>query len=418
MSNLPNLPPIPLSEQERLLREAGPLPDDKDDNMGGGPAEEEIIPPSAAALAAQAAARADGTTGGTAGGTAGGTVGGTAGGTAGGQPDVHMAEAGETREPGVNPSMADMLKELAEAKAEIAALKLGSVSLGSKAKFDVAKPPRFSGKVIDGGLDVRTWLTLMDEYCLLTNVEAKDRARVISLYLDGRARIMYHSRLQSAQILSPDFVPTLPWVRDLLLSTYGSVDPIALAWTKLEKLKQGSLSVEEYAVGFEQACAELGAEAPHEADRIQRFKAGLNSDIKFRCAARPDGSRWTSFRDFVRCCSLNWQVMQQNKVAKADNVENSAASGQSKRSGNNKQTQNTKPRALSVQASRNKRKRNPYLKKMVGKANGSGLSIPPEEMKRLMDEGRCLHCKQEGHFARECPTNPNAIQRKEKASKG
>ena len=186
----------------------------------------------------------------------------------------------------------------------------------------------------------------------------------------------------------------------------------------LRSLSKEVCQFEEYAVGFEQACAELGAEAPHEADRIQRFKAGLNSDIKFRCAARPDGSRWTSFRDFVRCCSLNWQVMQQNKVAKAENVENSAASGQSKRSGNNKQTQNTKPRALSVQASRNKRKRNPYLKKMVGKANGSGLSIPPEEMKRLMDEGRCLHCKQEGHFARECPTNPNAIQRKEKASKG
>jgi hypothetical protein len=146
----------------------------------------------------------------------------------------------------------------------------------------------------------RGWFALMLKYCKLTEVDPDKAASVVALYLDGRARVMYLAMLESAKVLNPNFKPTLDWLKDLLYQAYDSVDPIALAWIKLDKLKQGSSSVEEYVTNFEQVCAELGPECPNEPDKIQRFKAGLNSDIRFRCAATPFGRRWTNFQDFVR----------------------------------------------------------------------------------------------------------------------
>ena len=348
-------------------------------------------------------------------GAGGAVAGGTNGPGAGGVPQTRVRpddhEMGEAQS---DDPLEQLKKELADTRAELMAVKLGGVTL-HKPKFDIAKPPRFSGKLKDGDLDIRGWFSLMEEYCKLTEVDPDKAATVVALYLDGRARVMYLARLESAKVLDPGFKPTLDWLKDLLIQAYGSVDPIALAWTKLEKLKQGSGSVEEYITSFEQICAELGPECPNEPDRIQRFKAGLNSDLRFRCAATPYGKRWENFQDFVRCCALNWQVMQQNKPQTKEGVNNS----ENPKSKGNKKKPNNQTNSLSVKsdaASIGKKGKKPYLKKTTGKANGSGLSIPRAEMQRLMNEGRCLYCKEKGHFARDCPTNPKA-QAKEASAK-
>ncbi len=295
-----------------------------------------------------------------------------------------------------------MRRALEETKTELAAVKLAQVSLGNKQKHDGFRPSRFTGKVVEGGLDVRGWLSTLDQYFELTEAAVEKRATIAALHLDGQARNMVNARMEAQKVMTPGWVMTLDWLKDLLLSAYGSVDPVQDAWNKLQKLRQGSLSVEEYVTAFEQLCAQLGVEAPNEATKIIQFKSGLNSDIRFRCAARPDGQRWTSFKDFVRCCSLNWAVMQQERANRSD-VKDSPTN---QRKTNSQSSGIAK--ALGPAATIKKEKRRPYLKKMVGKSNGSGMAIPAAEVKRLMDEGRCLYCKEKGHFARECPQNPQA----------
>ena len=304
----------------------------------------------------------------------------------------------------VPPQVATLRRELAEARAQIATMAVQRVhvtSPSSKIPSGI-KPPHFSGKVKDDGLDIRGWLTMMKQYCELTEVAPDKEASVVSLYLDGSARNMVNARLQAQKVMEPNFVFSMPWLSELLLSAYGSVDPIGLAWQKLEKLRQGSLSVEEYATQFEQVCAELGNETPNEATKIMKFKAGLNSDIRFRCAARPDGQRWTNYQDLVRCCSLNWGVMQEQK---ADRAVPQHPKG-------NSNSASSAAKAPGAQATTNFKKKKgktfPYKKKTTDKNNGSGLSIPKAEVKRLMGEGRCLYCKEKGHFARDCPTNPKS----------
>jgi hypothetical protein len=100
--------------------------------------------------------------------------------------------------------------------------------------------------------------------------------------------------------------------------------------------------------------------------------------------------------------------MQQNKP---QNKKGGSDADAPKSKENQKPKNKTNNNSLLIQsnaASIGKKGRKPYLKKTTGKANGSGLSIPRAEMQRLMGEGRCLYCKEKGHFARDCPTNPNA----------
>jgi hypothetical protein len=100
-------------------------------------------------------------------------------------------------------------KELADTRAELMSLRMGSVAIHNRPKYDIAKPPRFAAKQKDGDLDIRGWFALMLEYCKLTEVDPDKAASVVALFLDGRARVMYLAMLESAKVLNPDFKPTL-----------------------------------------------------------------------------------------------------------------------------------------------------------------------------------------------------------------
>jgi hypothetical protein len=67
------------------------------------------------------------------------------------RPDDHEMGEAQSDDP-----LEQLKKELADTRAELMAVKLGGVTL-HKPKFDIAKPPRFSGKLKDGDLDIRGW---------------------------------------------------------------------------------------------------------------------------------------------------------------------------------------------------------------------------------------------------------------------
>ena len=76
-----------------------------------------------------------------------------------------------------------------------------------------------------------------------------------------------------------------------MITGFGTIDPIQSAWDRLVKLRQESLSVEEYARQFDSICAELGLEGPSENDKIVRFKSGLHPKMQNRVGAQHDGKR-------------------------------------------------------------------------------------------------------------------------------
>jgi hypothetical protein len=97
--------------------------------------------------------------GGGAGGGAGGVATGGAGMGAGGNLETRLA-----RTPPKDHVMGEaesgnpielLKKELADTWAELMSLRMGSVAIHNKPKYDIAKPPRHAAKQKDGNLDIR-----------------------------------------------------------------------------------------------------------------------------------------------------------------------------------------------------------------------------------------------------------------------
>lgn len=273
-------------------------------------------------------------------------------------------------------------------------------SSSTRATFKFRDPPKFSGTEDQ---DIREWLRIGRDYCKGTNCPEVQRLPLLVSYLDGRARKYWNSReigltLEGASTLSVDTFA------EVMIAGFGNVDPIMIAWGKLEKLKQGAMSVEEYARVFENYCAELGTEGPSTADKIQRFKSGLHPEMRLKVASQADGTRWTDFRKLVSFSSAIWSVIEKS-------VKPPSETGNPRTFGNLSSRKKRKFQSGSEQAHGDKKGKtsfqaNKSKAKSDTKTTGSGLSISKAEKEKLFKENKCLYCKEIGHFARDCPKKP------------
>lgn len=299
---------------------------------------------------------------------------------------------------------ASLLKRIEDLEATIASQQIEKMALDSKGSssprvtYKFRDPPKFSGTNEDQ--DIREWLRIGMDYCQGTNCPEAQRLPLLVSYLDGKARKYWNSRemgltLGGAKTLS------IETFTEVMLAGFGNVDPIMVAWGKLEKLKQGAMSVEEYARVFENVCAELGTEGPSTADKIQRFKAGLHPDMKLKVASQADGTRWTDFRKLVSFASAIWSVIGKSvkppsETGNPRTFGNVSKGKKRKFQGGSELASGEKKGKRSFEANKNKARDN-------SKKTGSGLKLSKEEKDTLFKENKCLYCKEVGHFARDCP---------------
>ncbi|GAQ84405.1 hypothetical protein KFL_001870270 [Klebsormidium nitens] len=229
-------------------------------------------------------------------------------------------------------------------------------------------------------------------------------------YLDGKAREFWDSREQLLKMSEQvnggqEPILTMEHFKVSMIAAFGGVDPITQAWNEYENLKQGKQgkqSMEEYVRATEALVAKLGPlNGPSEMDKIQRFKAGVHSDMRTKVATRLDGSRWTSFAELVQFSVGVWQAIKQapsppeetghprtfNKKRKQGERSDDVASARS--NGTKKQKAKS---GGSAGGSKN------------GKPQHNYRQMSDEQKKKLQTEKKCFLCEKLGHFARDCPT--------------
>jgi hypothetical protein len=160
--------------------------------------------------------------------------------------------------------------------------------------------------------------------------------------------------------------------RDTMLSGYGLKEESQTFWDTWHKLRQApGEDISEYNSAFEQALTDLSREITDEQVKIEKYKSGLQVDLRELARVSPSGKRWTSLTDLISFCTLQWPTIK----ARLD-----------KKGGFAKQP---------AERTAGKRKKSPSRRGNGNSGNGSGQNsgrMSDEERARHICEGLCIIC--------------------------
>ncbi|GAQ92958.1 hypothetical protein KFL_012230020 [Klebsormidium nitens] len=181
-----------------------------------------------------------------------------------------------------------------------------------------APPSKFENKESDH--NIRQWLPMIEEYLAAT--PNADYLGLASPYLNGKPRSYWISQWEAWQAANPGAYPgdaantgnfaeiARQYFQETMIRSYGLRTPIQSYWDTWNKLFQGSKSVEEYNVEFNQAMVNLRKEITDEAVKIERYESGLQPDLREMCRTSPTSQRWATLKELGEYATLMWPTVQ------------------------------------------------------------------------------------------------------------
>jgi hypothetical protein len=95
-----------------------------------------------------------------------------------------------------------------------------------------------------------------------------------------------------------------------------------------------SQSITEYNVDFQQALTDLAGHVTDKQVKIEKYRAGLQHDLRQLCGTSPAGTRWARLTDLVQFATLQWPAVQERIVkSKKSSQEPTKVGGKRKASG-------------------------------------------------------------------------------------
>ena len=90
--------------------------------------------------------------------------------------------------------------------------------------------------------------------------------------------------------------------------------------------------MDEYNVAFEQAATNLAAEITDEPVKIDKYRSGLQPELREMCRTSPTGNRWANLGDLAAVCHSQWPTVEERLEAQVVPAAKSVA-GKRKASG-------------------------------------------------------------------------------------
>jgi hypothetical protein len=253
-----------------------------------------------------------------------------------------------------------------------------------------AKPPYFDGR--DSSVStVKAWVFSVREYVELSDIEEAKQTRYAAGYLTDTAKTWYINTYGNAAT-SPDLDTFLNAFKKFYLKTSNEND----AAERIETIKQGKLSVSEYATEFKMQLSELGDET--DPRWIKRhFLRGLRS--KIHIAMAPQVSTINDLDRLIAIAQDTHDALQQAGAYTYDVPTRSYATT----------SLNIGPNASTKTSTSTRPQRAATLRSYTPTASTSSTS----SRKRITDEDRaylranngCFWCRKinAGHIASDCP---------------
>jgi hypothetical protein len=274
-------------------------------------------------------------------------------------------------------SKADAAATRAAADAAIAAQAQQAAQVSKSEAIKPRAPPSYENKEKD--LPIQKWLQIVESY--LAECLDKDYLRNASSFLAGKPRSFWQSKYD------PPIDNLVEFFREVMLSAYGLKDDVQRYWDTWNKLHQkAGKDISEYNIAFEQARTDLTDEIHDEQVFIEKYKSGLQKDIRELARVSPSGKRWTSLKDLMEYCTLQWPTIQAR-------LERSGKSG-------------NKGNSHSVKVGGKRKATSPNRSGKSQKTSSETGNFPrltAVQKAKNIAKGRCHICGSTDHFSKGCP---------------
>jgi hypothetical protein len=230
-----------------------------------------------------------------------------------------MEQEAITRSPIQDVQFAVMMKinlrlqaKVGQLAGQVQAATVAAQAAGNVDCFRPAAPPKYGNKKQSG--HVRQWTPMIKDY-LCTAPDA-DCIRLASSYLEGNPSSLWTS------------------VYEAYKAAHGGAEPLTLVsfsvrrlrrimdsriwkfWDTLNSLKQGpSQDIAVYNVESQQALTDLAGHVTDEQFKIEKYRNGLQHDLRELCKTFPAGTRWARVTDIIQYANLQWPA-DQERIAK------------------------------------------------------------------------------------------------------
>ena len=289
----------------------------------------------------------------------------------------------------------------AQVQAAVAAANQAQVianAAGNADRFRPAQPPKFGNKKKD--TDVRQWLPIIEDY--FRNCPNQDYLRMASSFLENGPRSVFTTLYEAYRAANAGAEPPNPrqWFRTTLEDNYGLADLEQKKWDTWNSLRQGpNVDIQEYNTAFQQAATDLAASVTDEQVKIEKYRSGLQYDLRELCRTSPTGARWQTLKALVEYASLQWPIVA-SRLAKR---KSSGGGGSAKKFAGK--------RKADTEAGGSGSNRSPSK----GKAKLGAGTLSAEDRKHNLDNRLCHRCRKPGHQIKDCPLNKKGSKAKPKA---
>lgn len=287
-------------------------------------------------------------------------------------------------------SQAEAVAARAAADAAIAAQAQQAAQVNnSEPAMKPKPPPSFENKEKD--LPMAKWLPVVENY--LSGCPDKDYLKMASSLLNGKPRSFWQSKYDLRLKEGPPIVNPPEFFREVMMSGYGLKDETQQYWDTWNKLRQKpGEDISEYNIAFETARTDLIEEVQGEQVLIEKYKSGLQKDIRELARVSPSGKRWTSLKDLVEYCTLQWPTIQ----ARLDKSSGKALNP-------NNKSPSVKVGGKRKAMSPNRPDRSNQASSSGAKNSGKFRRLSDEQKAKNIRDNLCHICSSPDHFSKSCP---------------